>query len=75
MQLSSLTGIETISKENNNIAIFAENGMIKVDGQYDNLRVFTPTGIVIDNTNLAPVLYVVKLEIDNQTVVKKIIVK
>lgn len=75
MQLSSLTGIETISKENNNIAIFAENGMIKVDGQYDNLRVFTPTGIVIDNTNLAPGLYVVKLEIDKQTVVKKIIVK
>ena len=49
--------------------------MIKVDGQYDNLRVFTPTGIVIDNTNLAPGLYVVKLEIDKQTVVKKIIVK
>lgn len=74
-KISALTGIGSLTKENNDIRLTTENGMIKVDGEYDTMKIFTPTGINVNNENLTPGLYVVKLEINKQSVVKKIMVK
>lgn len=57
------------------LRVSVENGSVKVDGDYNRLDVYTVSGSAIDNVNLAPGIYFVKVSGDNSTKVTKVLVK
>ena len=66
--------VESVENDTD-LKIFVENGSVRVDGEYNDLRIYTISGEVVDNVCLTSGMYIVKVSKDNATQVSKIIVK
>ena len=53
-------------------SITIENGQIKIDGNYRNVTVYDMNGCQQSLSSAANGMYIIKIETDNQTIVKKI---
>lgn len=52
------------------------NGSVKVDGEYNQLSVYTISGSEVDNANLTSGLYIVKVtDKNNSSIISKVVVK
>lgn len=64
------TGINTVV--DNNVVFKVENGQIVADGE---VEIYNVAGCRVENVNLTPGIYVVKVEVEGSVVTKKIVVK
>ena len=65
------TGIDQV-QEHSSINVYAEDGEIKVSGDYDTLQVYTTEGVEILNSQLNSGVYLVRIVAGNHIYVKKI---
>ncbi len=71
--INSFTAVDNVYNEA--IHVYAENGVIVIDGEYTSINIYSIDGKEIKNNNLPKGIYIVKLENKGQNVVKKVIVR
>ena len=71
MKLTALTDVEQV-RECSDINVFAEDGIIKVNGDYDSMQVYTTEGMEIANLQLYSGIYLVRVVVGNHIYIKKI---
>ena len=71
VKLTALTDVEQV-RECSDINVFAEDGIIKVNGDYDSMQVYTTEGMEIANLQLYSGIYLVRVVVGNHIYIKKI---
>ena len=72
-KLNSSTGFESI--ENNDVYAVAEDGRINVYGRYDKIEVFNLNGMNVANEGLENGIYIARITVGNNVLVRKVIVR
>ena len=71
VKLTALTDVEQV-RECSDINVFAEDGIIKINGDYDSMQVYTTEGMEIANLQLYSGIYLVRVVVGNHIYIKKI---
>ena len=71
VKLIALTDVEQV-QEHSDISVFAEDGIIKINGDYDSMQVYTTEGMEIANSQLNSRVYLVRIVAGNHIYIKKI---
>lgn len=71
--LNSSTDVECIGS--NDVFAVAEGGRINVYGQYDNIEVFNLNGMTVANEGLENGIYIARITVGNNVVVRKVVVR
>ena len=71
VKLIALTDVEQV-QEHSDISVFAEDGIIKINGDYDSMQIYTTEGKEIANSQLNSRVYLVRIVAGNHIYIKKI---
>lgn len=71
--IKDFSGVEEV--EDNGITVVADNGSIKVYGNYNNVEVFSLKGMKVENENLEDGIYIVRITTESKVLTRKVVVK
>lgn len=66
---------EEVMSDGSDVVVYAEDGQVRVIGDYDRINVFNVSGVQVPNRELQDGVYVVMIENDGTRTVRKVLVR